>query len=198
MENNFEYQNQYTFIHKTKRVLWNITYLFLIKYTIPRIPVLNRWRCLILKLWGAKTAFDNTIFPSVKIWAPWNLQAGSHVAIDSDVDLYNVSLIKIGHLVAISKRAFLCTASHDISDVRRPLICKPITIGNGVWIGAEAIICPGVTIGDGAVIAAGAVVTKDVPSWTVVGGNPAKFIKERPVNKEEWNKVFIQLEKEFK
>ncbi|MDD4993346.1 MAG: DapH/DapD/GlmU-related protein [Paludibacter sp.] len=55
----------------------------------------------------------------------------------------------------------------------------PIVIGNDVWIGAKAIILAGVTIGDGAVIAAGAVVTKDVAAYTVVGGVPAKKIKER-------------------
>lgn len=55
----------------------------------------------------------------------------------------------------------------------------PIVIGNDVWIGAKAVILAGVTIGDGAVIAAGAVVTKDVDAYTVVGGIPAKKIKER-------------------
>lgn len=100
-------------------------------------------------------------------------------------------------MVSISRRAFICTASHDISDISRPLTYKPIVIGNGVWIGAEAIVCPGVTIGDGAVIAAGAVVTKDVEPWTVVGGNSAKFIKERPVNKKEWLDTFSYLESTY-
>ena len=59
------------------------------------------------------------------------------------------------------------------------LVTAPITICDGVWIGARAIILPGVTIGEGAVVAAGAVVTKDVEPFTVVGGNPAKFIKHR-------------------
>lgn len=54
----------------------------------------------------------------------------------------------------------------------------PIQIGNHVWIGARAIILKGVTIGDGVVVAAGAVVTKDVPPNTLVGGVPAKIIKE--------------------
>jgi chloramphenicol O-acetyltransferase type B len=52
-------------------------------------------------------------------------------------------------------------------------------IGNDVWIGTEAMIMPGVNIGDGAVIAARAVVTKDVAPYEIVGGNPAKFIKQR-------------------
>ena len=150
-----------------------------------------------MRLWGTRTHHRCSFFPSIQIWAPWNLSTGRGVAIDEDVDLYNVASIKLGHFVSISRRAFLCTASHDISDVRRPLIYKPIIVGNGVWIGAEAIICPGVTIGDGAVVAAGAVVTKDVPAWAVVGGNPAQVIKERPVNKDEWVAVFQEMEKSF-
>lgn len=56
---------------------------------------------------------------------------------------------------------------------------KPTHIGNDVWIGLEAVILPGITIADGAVIAAGAVVTKDVPPYAVVGGNPATILKFR-------------------
>lgn len=54
---------------------------------------------------------------------------------------------------------------------------KPITIGNHVWIGGNALIMPGVTIGNDVVVAAGAVVTKDVPDGTMVAGNPAKVIR---------------------
>ena len=121
------------------------------------------------------------VFPSVKIWAPWNLEFGSFVAIDDNVRLYSANKIKIGTKVAISQGAFICTASHDISDPSRPLITKPIVIEDGVWIGAWAFIHPGVTIGEGAVVGACAVVTKDVPAWTVVAGNPAREIKKRVI-----------------
>ena len=66
---------------------------------------------------------------------------------------------------------------HEVS-VNRKLYTKgPVIIGNNVWIGDKATILGGVTIGDGAVIAANAVVTKDVPAYSVVGGNPARVIK---------------------
>jgi acetyltransferase-like isoleucine patch superfamily enzyme len=61
---------------------------------------------------------------------------------------------------------------------------SPIKIGNDVWIGARAIIMDGITIGDGAIVAAGAVVTKDVPSYAIVGGVPAKVLRYRFDEKE--------------
>ena len=67
----------------------------------------------------------------------------------------------------------------QISPLMRPVTSKgPVIIGNNVWIGDKATILPNVTIGDGAVIAANAVVTKDVPAYCVVAGNPAKIIKQ--------------------
>ena len=57
---------------------------------------------------------------------------------------------------------------------------KPIQIFTGVWIGAKTIILKGVTIGEGAIVGAGSVVTKDVPAWTIVAGNPARVIREIP------------------
>ena len=61
---------------------------------------------------------------------------------------------------------------------------KPITIKDNVWVATGAIVLPGVTIGAGAVVAAGSVVVKDVEPWTVVGGNPAKFIKKRELRND--------------
>jgi acetyltransferase-like isoleucine patch superfamily enzyme len=74
----------------------------------------------------------------------------------------------------------------DLADWRRgehdwsTTSSKPVRISRGAWIGARVLILKGVTIGEGAIVAAGAVVTKDVAPWTVVGGNPAKTIREIP------------------
>lgn len=76
------------------------------------------------------------------------------------------------------------TQNHETADTSIPMRLQtapklPVTIGDDVWIGANVIILPGIQVGKGAILAAGAVVTKDVPDYTVVGGNPARVLKMR-------------------
>lgn len=98
-----------------------------------------------------------------------------------------INSIKIGNNLLTGKWVTITDNSHGETDsdtlkiapLMRIVTSKgPIVIGDNVWIGDKATILPGVTIGDGAVIAANAVVTKDVPPYSVVGGNPARIIKQ--------------------
>lgn len=168
---------------RIRRLKW----LFVWNVFIRHVPyfMLRKWRLWLTTKFGMKHNGRIAIYPDVKIWAPWNVELGSAVALDSEVNLYSVNKIMIGTNVAISREAFICTATHDINYANRPLTTAPITICDGVWIGARSTILPGVTIGEGAVIAANAVVTKDVPAWAVVGGNPAKVIKQRAITFEK-------------
>ena len=88
---------------------------------------------------------------------------------------------QLGSKVVISQGAYLCTASHDISNPKNPLITSPIQVESFAWVAADAFVGMGVTVGQGAVVGARAAVFKNVEPWTVVGGNPAKFIKKRIV-----------------
>jgi putative colanic acid biosynthesis acetyltransferase WcaF len=162
--------------NKMGRVLWAIVWGTLFRWS-PR--VMFSWRRLLLRLFGANIGRNARISPSVRIWAPWNLTVGDEAAIAHDVDCYCVAPLNIGRHSTISQYAFLCTASHDISDPHMRLVSAPVTICDQAWVCAGAFIGPGVVIGEGAVTGAMSVVTKDVEPWTVVVGNPAKVIKKR-------------------
>jgi len=106
---------------------------------------------------------------------------GDHSCFSENVDCYSVDNVTIGSQVVVSQGAFLCCASHDIESPIMELTYSPIVVHDNAWVAAGAFVGPGVTIGEGAVVGAHAVVTKDVEPWTVVAGNPARFIKKRKI-----------------
>ena len=130
-----------------------------------------------------KELFGNQIGEGSMIYAPLRCILAKPVTIGKNVVImYNCLMmsrggIKIEDDVMIAANVSLITNNHDMYD-RPVLLCKPIHIKKGAWIGANATILPGVTVGEYAVVAAGSIVTKDVPDYTVVAGNPAKIIKE--------------------
>jgi maltose O-acetyltransferase len=108
------------------------------------------------------------------------LRIGRNCILNSPLYLDLNADITIGDEVCIGHHAVLITTDHELGD--REHRCgltqvKPITIGNGCWIGARATILPGVTLGEGCVVSAGAVVSNDVPPNKVVAGNPARPVK---------------------
>ncbi len=137
------------------------------------------WRRLIMRILGAKVGRDVNIYPSARIYYPWMLEIGDQAAIGEDALIYNLGKVTIGARATVSHRAHLCAGTHDYADPQLPLLRPPIVIGAEAWICADAFIGPGVTVADGAVVGARAAVFKDVAPWTVVGGNPARFIKPR-------------------
>ena len=108
-----------------------------------------------------------------------NIKLGKNVFINAGCQFQDQGGITIGDDTLIGPKTVIATLNHHHNPKKRAnLIPKPVKIGNSVWIGANVTILPGVTIGDGAIIAAGAVVNKDVKANTIVGGVPAKKIKE--------------------
>lgn len=171
-----DYHNRLSWPNRAGRLLWALLYAVLFRPT----PVcFFRWRAWLVRRFGGTIAPGARIYPSVRIWAPWNLTMAVGSTLADGVDCYCVDRIEVGPEVTVSQRAFLCTASHDLEDPARRLTTKPIRLEQASWVFAEAFIGPGVTVGEGAVVAARAVVVKDVAPWTVVGGNPARVIKPR-------------------
>lgn len=108
-----------------------------------------------------------------------HIEIGSNTIINRYTYLDGRVPLKIGNNVNVSHYTLIQTLTHDPQSPDFAGLAKPVTIGDHVWIGARALICPGVTIGEGAVIGAGSVVTKDVEPYTIVAGNPARFIRNR-------------------
>ena len=133
------------------------------------------------------TAWDKTLDggnhqPSIVI--------GNNVSIGEYNHITSTNKIQIGDNLLTGRWVTITDNSHGETDIEslktspaiRQVVSKgPVIIGNNVWIGDKATILPGVTIGDGAVVAANAVVTKDVPVYTVVAGNPAQIIKRNQI-----------------
>ena len=175
MKRNLKAQ-QLSLKNKIARLVWQVVWLFLYRPT-PRL--LHSWRCFLLKLFGAKLGKKVHPYPSSRVWAPWNLEMGDHSCLSEQVDCYCVDKIKIGKNTTVSQYSFLCSASHDFTEIDMPLITAPIIIGDYVWITSDVFIAPGVVIGDGVVVTARSNVFSDTGSWMVVGGNPAVAIKPR-------------------
>lgn len=174
-----QYQNALSRKNQIVRFLWSIVWTLLAR-PIPR-RLLNNWKCFLLRLFGAKIHKTSVVYSSVRIYMPWNLEMAEYSCLAPEVDCYNPAKIRIGAHATVSQKAYLCAASHDIYSHKYPLVTAEINIGDQAWIGAAAYIGLGVTIGQGAVVGATASVYKDVEPWTVVGGNPAKFIKKREI-----------------
>lgn len=172
-----EYKNIMSRTNQLVRLLWSIIWP-MCTWFLPR-SFGRGWKRLLLRMFGAHISNTANVYSSAKVYIPSNLWMDDYSCLASDVDCYNVAPIKIGAQTTISQGAFLCTASHDISDPLHHLVAEPIVIEDQAWVGARAYVGMGVTIGQGAVVGATASVYKDVEPWTVVGGNPAKFIKKR-------------------
>ena len=125
-------------------------------------------------------AIDSTLWLIPPFYTDFgrNIHFGKNVFVNSACTFMDRGGIYIDDEVFIGPKVNLITINHDINPFNRnTTICKPIHIEKRVWIGVAATILPGVRIGENSIIGANAVVTKDVPSNTIVGGNPAKVIK---------------------
>ena len=178
-----QYSSDFGLKNKLYRLVWNIIRMLLFRLLVGRL--FKDWRNLLLRLFGAELHPSAHIYASVKIWSPHNLKMGAYSTLGPGVDCYNQGMVCIGANSIISQKSYLCASTHDFEQTDFPLICKPILIGDSVWVAADAFIGPGVHLGDGVVVGARAAVFKHVDAWTVVGGNPAQVIKKRVIKNYE-------------
>ena len=165
-----------SFSWKVRRLIWSMVQGTVYRYSF---HTQSAWRAFLLRCFGAKIGRQCTVRRTSRVYYPWLLELGDLACLGDDCTVYNLGKITIGTRASISQEAYLCAGTHDYRDISLPLITAPVTIGADVWICARAFIGPGRTVGEGAVVAACAVVVRDVPPWTIVGGNPAKPIGHR-------------------
>lgn len=157
------------------RVLWTLA-MPLFRFS-PR-PAFG-WRRALLRAFGARVGRGVRVYGSTLIYLPWRLRIDDDAALGEYAFIYNLGIVHIGARALIAPRAHLCAGTHDHRDPAMPLLRPPITIGADAWVCAEAFIGPGVTVGAGTVVGARAVVMRDLPSWVVAVGHPARVVGPR-------------------
>ncbi len=166
----------WTFKEKLGRAIWMI-----VGRPIFRMSFHNWYgfRAAILRLFGAKVGKGVAIRPTANIEVPWNLDIEDDATVGDHAILYSLGMIHIGKRSIISQYAHLCAGTHDYADRTFKLLRTPVTIGDDVWVGADAFIGPGVHIGNLSVVGARSSTYKDLGERQVFVGNPARPIKER-------------------
>jgi len=138
-------------------------------------------RDVYLTAWHFCNTFDDnekSIVPELSIGADCHFGAYNHITCINKIQIGNGVLTGKWVTITDNSHGDIDEASLKIPPVERPVKSKgPVIIGQNVWIGDKATILPNVIIGDGVVIGANSVVTKDVPPYAVVAGNPARIIK---------------------
>ena len=153
-------------------------------FSLPRYRFLNAIKSLFLTLNGAKIGERVVFYPGAWIAPGRNLAIGDDVDIALNVLIDTSGGVTIGDRTLIGYGVKIISSNHHIPPNKENIFGaghskREVLIGKDVWLGANVIVLPGRTIGDGAVVGAGSVVTKDVPAFTIVAGNPAKFVRVR-------------------
>lgn len=171
---------------RVKLILFG-AYSFFENLTVKLLDILpHPFRFLIFKLALKNLGSNSMIDYGTYFRYPWKISIGNDVSINRGCEFFGAivadgAYISIGNRCALAPHVRVLSATHDYRSLDLPDQSKSVSIGNYVWIGAGATILPGVTIGDGAVVAASSVVTDDVAPFSIVGGNPARFIKFRKI-----------------
>lgn len=165
-------RNKFKFLLQLKFFL--VAILNMSKEIFP-YPLRNVW----LRLFGIKIPFSTAIHRNCKFFHIGKCSVGKHSVINFGCYLDNRRGIQIGNNVGIAHNTKIYTLGHNISSPKFETKGACVIIEDNCFVFSNVLIMPGVTIHEGAIVLAGSVVTKDVAAYTIVGGNPAKYIKDR-------------------
>ena len=150
----------------------------LVNAVVPRIPFAPA-RMAAIRLAGGRVDPSAIVMLGTELWSVRRIEIEARSIVGRHCLLDARGGIRLGRDVNVSSYTRMMTAKHVIDDPRFVAAFDPIAIGDRVWVAMGATILGGVTIGEGAVVAAGAVVTADVEPYAVVGGTPARKLRER-------------------
>jgi putative colanic acid biosynthesis acetyltransferase WcaF len=161
---------------KLKTIIW-----FFVNYYIfdSAFPWPYSFKQRLLRLFGAKVGQGLVIKTKVRIKNPWRLTIGDHCWIGESVWIDNLENVAIGNHVSISQGAMLLTGNHDYTISSFPYRLGPITLEDGVWVGAQSVVCPGVVCKSHAILTVHSVAAKNLEPWSIYSGNPAVFVRTR-------------------
>lgn len=163
-----------------KSVLLQCKFLLVEFLNITYQLVPNPFRNYYLRMYGIKILGGKScIHRKCKFFHVGKIIVGKESVINFGCYLDNRRGIYIGNNVGLAHNTKIYTLGHDLNDPKFGSKGSPVHIEDNVFIFSNAMVMPGVTVGEGAIVLAGSVVTKDVEPWTIVGGNPARKIRDR-------------------
>lgn len=136
----------------------------------------------LLRVFGAKIGRGLVIKNNVTIKFPWKLTIGNNVWLGEQCWIDNLDYVAIGNNVCISQGSLLLTGNHDYTISSMPYRNAPITLEDGVWIGAKVVVCPGVTMRKNSIASVGSIITKSTEVNGIYQGVPAVIIRKRIIN----------------
>ncbi len=155
---------------RLKQTVWYFVNIIFFKNPF---NILSSVKVSLLKLLGARIGQGVVIKPPVNIKYPWKLQVGDHSWIGEEVWIDNLSDVIIVKNVTLSQGSLLLTGSHDHTRTSFDYLDQPITLQDGVWIGAKAVVTGGITCGSHSILGANSVAEKNLEPYTIYKGNPA-------------------------
>lgn len=159
-----------------KIAVWLIVNALIFRNPLIFVQDIKKW---FLKIFGAQLGKGLVIKPGVNVKFPWKLKIGDNVWIGENVWIDNLDYVSIGDDVCISQGALLLTGNHDYTKSSFDYRNAPITLEDGVWVGAKAIVCPGVVCQSHSILTVNSVATSDLKANEIYQGNPAQKVRTR-------------------